>query len=126
MYRRIFKIDRTFRTQSLIVGIVVLAFWLAATVATVFNCIPVQYNWIGLVLEGRCFNFNVFWMVTGSVEVVIDTVVLALPVRMVLGLQVSRKQKASIVLVFLLGSLYVLPLPSPSDRPNPSINPQPN
>jgi hypothetical protein len=59
-------------------------------------------------LVEHCFNFNIFWMVTGAVEVVIDTVILALPVRMVLGLRVSSKQKASIVLIFLLGSLYVI------------------
>jgi hypothetical protein len=106
MYRRLFSVDASFRLHSLILGIVVFVFWVAASLATVFNCNPVKYNWIGLVLEEHCFNFNVFWMVTGSVEVVIDTVILALPVRLVLRLELSRKQKASIVFVFLLGSLY--------------------
>lgn len=42
----------------------------------------------------------------GAIEVVIDTVILALPVRMVLGLNLSRKRKISLVLIFLLGGLY--------------------
>lgn len=48
-------------------------------------------------------------MVTGAVEVLIDSIVLALPIRMVMGLQLSRKRKLSIVFVFLLGGLYVYP-----------------
>ena len=40
MYRRIFWVDCSFRLQSLLVGIVVVMFWLATTVATLTNCIP--------------------------------------------------------------------------------------
>lgn len=118
MYRRIFSIDASFRLQSLVVGMVVLAFWIATTIATIFNCHPIEQNWVGLVLVEHCFNFNIFWMVTGAVEVAIDTAILTLPVRMVLGLRVSNKQKASIVLIFLLGSLYVL-TPSGSSLTHP-------
>ena len=105
MYRRIFSIDASFRRQSLMVGIVVVAFWLANTIASVANCIPLQYSWISLSDPRYCFNYNVFWMATGVIEVVIDTTILALPVRMVLGLQLSLKRKISIVLIFLLGGL---------------------
>ena len=106
LYRRIFAINPTFRLQSLLVGVVVLVFWVAATLGTLLNCRPFKYRWTGLLPEQYCFNLNIFWMVMGSVEVVIDTIILALPVRMVLGLQLSRKRKASLVLVFLLGGLY--------------------
>ena len=44
-------------------------------------------------------------MATGIAEILIDTLLLALPVRMVLGLQLSRKSKASVVFIFLLGGL---------------------
>ena len=108
MYRRIFSIDASFRRQSFAVGGVVVAFWLTATVATLTNCRPLKYNWIGLQPEEYCFNYNIFWMVTGALEVVIEIVILALPMRMVLGLQLSRKRKLSILFVFLLGALYVL------------------
>ena len=105
MYRRLFAVDPSFRLQSLLLGAVVSAFWLAATIATLFNCRPLKYNWIGLAKEEYCFNYNVFWMVTGAVEVVIDTIILALPVRMVLALRLSRKSKASVIFIFLFGGL---------------------
>lgn len=105
MYRRIFHIDTSFRRQSLLVGLVVVAFWLAATVAALANCHPFKYNWLSLQPEKYCFNYNLFWMITGAVEILIDTVILALPVRMVLGLQLSRQRKASIMFIFFLGGL---------------------
>ena len=105
MYRRIFSIDKPFRLQSLLVLIIVFAFWLACTIATLTNCRPLEYSWIGLSLEEFCFNYNIFWMVTGAVEVVIDTTILALPVRMILGLQLSVRRKLSIIFIFLLGGL---------------------
>ena len=105
MYRRIFSVDPSFRLQSLLIGIVVSIFWLATTIATLTNCIPLKYSWIGLSDPAHCFNYNIFWMVTGALEVVIDTMILALPVRIVLGLQLSRKRRVALLLIFLLGGL---------------------
>jgi hypothetical protein len=113
MYRRIFSVDRSFRLQSLLLLSIVSAFWVAVTVANLLNCRPLKYSWIGLSWEQYCFNYNIFWMVTGAVEVVIDTTILALPVRTVLQLHLSQKQKVSILLVFLLGGLYDSPFLSP-------------
>lgn len=111
MYRRIFFIDTSFRLKSLLLLGVVFAFWLAVTIATLLNCRPLKYSWIGLSWEQYCFNYNIFWMVTGVVEVIIDIVILALPVRIVLQLQLSQKRRFSIMLVFLLGGLYDLSFP---------------
>lgn len=108
MYRRIFSVDSSFRLHSLLLGIVVVAFWFAATVATIFYCRPFGYSWMGLELNKHCFDYNAFWMATGIIEVVIDVTILALPVRMVLKLQLTRKQRALITFIFLLGSLQVL------------------
>lgn len=105
MYRRIFAVDPSFRLRSLLLDVVVFAFWLAATIATLLNCRPLRYSWIGLSMEEYCFNYNIFWMATGAAEVAIDTAILALPVRMVLGLQLSRKSKVYVVFIFLLGGL---------------------
>ena len=105
LYRRIFSINDAFRTQSTLVLLIVFLFWLAATIATLLNCRPLKYSWIGLSEKEYCINYNIFWMVTGATEIVIDTIILALPVRMVLSLQLSLKRKVSVVLVFLLGGL---------------------
>lgn len=123
MYRRIFSVDPPFRLQSLLIGIVVALFWLVTTIATVVNCIPLEYSWISLSDPAHCFNYNIFWMVTGALEVVIDTFILALPVRMVLGLQLSNKRKILLLFIFLLGGLYVFPPSSPFSRTDSWLTP---
>lgn len=105
MYRRIFSVDPSFRLQSLILLGVVSAFWVATTVTTLLNCQPVKYNWLSLSSDRYCINYNIFWMASGIVEVVIDALILALPVRMVSRLQMSRRRRFLLLLVFLLGGL---------------------
>lgn len=110
MYHRLFYIDDTFRRQSMAVGIAVLAFWLAGTITLLYSYRPLPYKCgvLSMNVNEDCFNMNMFWMVLGAAEVVIDTLTLALPVRVVLGMDLSRKRKFSVVCVFLLGGLWVL------------------
>lgn len=106
MYHRIFSVSRSFKHLLYTASFMVLGWWIGCTVATLANCIPLKYSWINALADPRyCFNFNIFWMAAGAVEVVIDVVVLSLPVRVVLGLQLSRRKKITVAVIFLLGGL---------------------
>jgi len=74
-------------------------------ISTIVSCIPINRLWIGPEAGGYCFNFGIFWMAIGSVEIVIDTVILVMPVGMVAKLWMSRQQKILVTGIFLLGSL---------------------
>lgn len=104
MYRRIFPIDEFF-LQSQIVGALVIVWWLVGTVLTIVSCLPFRRFWTGPIAGGYCFDFNIYWMSMGAVELVIDSLLLVLPVRMVLGLQLSRQQKILVVGIFTIGGL---------------------
>ncbi|KAF2236875.1 hypothetical protein EV356DRAFT_530764 [Viridothelium virens] len=109
MYNRIFSVNRQFRIQLYLASFMVLGWWVGCTVATLTNCIPLRYSWINALADPRyCFNFNIYWMAAGAVEVVIDIVILSLPVRVVLGLQLSRRNKATVAMIFLLGGFVVV------------------
>jgi hypothetical protein len=108
MYRRIFVVD-SFRQQSLVLGVIVVLWWLSGTVATAVYCVPLQQFWIGPSAGGYCWNYNIFWMVMGVIEVIIDTTILLLPVRRVCPLQLTLQTKILVIGVFLLGGLYVAP-----------------
>lgn len=104
MYRRVFSVD-SFRYHSLLVGCLVLFWWFVGTLLTLVSCIPISRLWVGPTVGGYCFNFGIFWMSMGSVELVIDTLILVLPVSMVVKLWMSRQQKILITGIFLLGGL---------------------
>lgn len=103
LYRRIFSVP-SFKRASLLVGLLVVLWWTAATVADIFSCMPVQLLW-DLSLEGRCFDFNIFWFSMGVLETIIDIIILVLPIKMVLALQLSKRNKIVLSGIFLLGGL---------------------
>ncbi|KAM3076677.1 hypothetical protein ACMFMG_007482 [Clarireedia jacksonii] len=102
MYRRIFTVSLG-RAYPVLMSIIVM-WWLSGTVATIVSCIPVSRLWIGPSAGGYCFNFNIFWMAMGVVEILVDSCILILPVRIVLGLHMSNDHKIMVSGIFLLGS----------------------
>ena len=104
MYRRIFSVP-SFRLQSRFLDAAVIVWWLAGTIATIVSCLPVERLWIGPSTGGYCFNFNMYWMAMGAIELVIDSVILILPVRMILKLQLSQRNRILLIGIFLLGGL---------------------
>lgn len=106
LYNRIFSADKTFRYQLVIVSFLVIAWRIGCNVACLTNCIPLEWTWLNALDNPRyCFNFNVFWMVSGICEVVLDILILTLPIRITISLQMSVQKKASVACMFFLGGL---------------------
>ena len=107
MYHRIFKIDRTFHVQLVIVSFLVVSWWISCTIASLTTCIPLELLWFNPNIPDpqHCFNFNIFWMISGICEMVIHIAVLALPVRVTLSLHLSIRKKVSVACIFLLSGL---------------------
>ncbi|KAI9641747.1 hypothetical protein NHQ30_009603 [Ciborinia camelliae] len=106
MYRRIFSTSlvRSFWTlMSLVVS-----WWLVGTIATCISCVPASRFWVGPPAGGWCFNFNIYWMVMGLIEIVVDIGILVLPIGVVVGLQMPNSQKVLVGGIFLLGSFVVV------------------
>ncbi|KAI1412527.1 hypothetical protein F5Y13DRAFT_199776 [Hypoxylon sp. FL1857] len=108
MYRRLFSISTLFRRQVVVVALLVVGFWIGCTVADLLNCIPLEWTWRNSLDDPRyCFNYNIFWLASGIVEAAIDILIIAMPVRVVLGLQLDRGKKIAVVAVFLLGIFVI-------------------
>ena len=106
MYNRIFSVNLSFKYSMYGVGLLVIAWWIGCTVATLTNCIPLSYAWTSsLANPVNCFNYNVFWMAAGVCEILIDLIILALPVRVVLTLQLTGRKRTTVICIFLLGGL---------------------
>lgn len=106
LYDRIFSASQSFHRQIQVAILAVSCYWVATTIACVFNCWPLRYSWVtNASPEPYCFNFNVFWCATGVIEAVLDVCIILLPVRMVMKLNMGRRQRLSLVVVFSLGAL---------------------
>lgn len=84
---------------------VISALWfVAAQVTNLVTCIPIDSFWHRL-KPGKCINFNLFSLIIGIFDILIDVTILILPIRAVLSLQLPTKTKAMVSGIFLLGGL---------------------
>ena len=70
-----------------------------------FSCKPIAFWWDGTIEKGTCFNLQAIWYTISGFQLATDLAVLALPIPVLVKLQLPRKQKITLVLVFLLGGL---------------------
>ena len=104
LYWRIFGKDETVRGWIKIVGIIVTATHFSLFWSFIFQCTPVSFFW-DQDQPGSCFMQDDFYMSGGSLNILGDVMVLALPTRSIWKLKASKSQKLAVTFLFLLGSL---------------------
>lgn len=77
---------------------------LAMLFASIFSCQPIHKFW-DLTAPGHCINLEAFWFSFSAFNIVTDIAVLILPIPVLVGLQLPKRQKISLIFVFALGSL---------------------
>lgn len=106
MYTRIFYIRDGFHKQVFVASAIVVAWWIGCTVASLLTCRPLSFIWSTVSgFPDHCFSFNLFWMASGVCEILLDIMILALPVRAVMSIELSPRRKFSVLGIFLLGGL---------------------
>ena len=80
--------------------------WISTSLAAIFSCHPVYFFW-DKTGDGDCFDLYAFALVGAGLTLATDVLILALPLRMVWKLHISKKKKAALSAIFLLGGLYV-------------------
>ncbi|KAK4171733.1 hypothetical protein QBC36DRAFT_89212 [Triangularia setosa] len=109
MYRRIFRRDSAFNIQLMVVGALASLWCLSGILASVFNCVPVEKAWALPINDERyCYNYNIFWLAAGILEVVFDVMILALPMTSLRKLKMPLANKLSAGGIFFLGGFVVV------------------
>lgn len=101
-FRSIFSI-RKFKIWADIVLVMVGAWTISFFFSNLFTCYPIT----ALVEEfygNKCIDALPMWLASCITDFIIDFIILALPIPMVLKLQVHWHQKLAIQLIFLLGT----------------------
>lgn len=76
------------------------AFW--GIFAGTFMCTPMEALWDPSV-SGRCLDGRTYWLSVAGTDIGLDFIILVLPLPAILSLHLPRKQKLSLILVFLVG-----------------------
>lgn len=109
MYYRIFAVSTAFRYQLFLSVALVIGWWVGCTIATLTNCIPLEWSWNNSLADPRyCFNYNIFWMASGACEIFLDVLILTLPISVVVRMRLSARRKVTVSIIFLLGGFTIV------------------
>lgn len=103
LYRRIFT-TQSFRRSTAIVGLFVLAYWTTSTFGGILQCIPIQASY-RKELAGKRINFTAFVLSLELVNFLLDVVIILLPCKELQSLQLPRRRKIELSIIFVLGGL---------------------
>lgn len=106
LYIRIFTVSRFRLICYTLIGIV-LAFGISCWVSTAFNCVPITYMWQGWDGQhsGVCMDTSKQAFALAGVNMSLDILIFILPIPQLLALQMSRKRKIGVILMFTVGLL---------------------
>lgn len=104
MIYRIFNVSsHRFRRTCHAVQAFIFVSGVAYIIGTFFQCTPVRAFWNKSIEHKWCFNQKPWWISYAALQILLDFVLLALPVRQVLKLQMSRLERFGLILVFCTG-----------------------
>lgn len=111
MYARIFP-TRFFRVGATILGVITVTWWLAIFIVSIWSCSPIAYQWDKMLIlkypDAHCVDGAQFYIGNSVPNIITDVLILALPIREVMRLQVSTSQRVAVGGMFALGGLVVI------------------
>lgn len=105
-YLKVFP-NEGFRRICWVTASICLVLFPAFSIFTVFYCTPVSYTWEGWTgeVEGHCLSFNLFAWIQTSINIALDTFILVLPLPLVWRLNMGRRKRVLLMLMFSVGVL---------------------
>jgi hypothetical protein len=77
----------------------------AFILVTIFQCAPIQFVWDKNIKGGKCLNYNAVAWSNAAINILLDLIIIVLPIRETLSLQLNLKQKVRLVVMFCVGGL---------------------
>lgn len=97
-----FKVATTQKVCKIVLAIIaVYGVW--TIFGSIFMCVPVKAFWMDG--EGKCMDRLAIWFSNAALNITTDIVIFAIPIPLIRSLQISRKQKIALIIVFAVGGL---------------------
>jgi hypothetical protein len=104
LFLRIFP-NRKFRIAcSAMIGFLICVALMWALLLT-FQCQPVSTNWNINIPHSKCHNVQIYAYIGAGSSMCEDIIIMVLPIRFIIQLQVSTRKKIGVLLIFSLGIL---------------------
>lgn len=97
--------DRTLRRLALIMIGVVSCQAGGNVLAAIFQCTPVAAAYDQTITDKKCININAFYLANAAVNIFTDLLTYTLPIKLIINLQMPRRQKIGLAGILCLGLL---------------------
>ncbi|KAI1739689.1 hypothetical protein F4680DRAFT_448686 [Xylaria scruposa] len=108
LYLRIFGNVKWLRRTCYALLALMALYYTGATMATIFQCIPVAAAFDKNVAKLKCISIIPFWYMNAVLSIATDIIILLIPMPLIYALQMSRPRKAALIIVFALGTFVVI------------------
>ncbi len=71
----------------------------------VFTCVPVALFWDPTIQDGTCVNKSALWFTNAGINILTDFSLLIIPIFMLRGFPLPKRQKIGLMVVLALGGL---------------------
>lgn len=96
--------DRFLLRMSYVMMGVITAQATSFVLVAAFQCNPISMAWTGTG-PGKCVNIDVFYLCNAALNIFTDLLTYTLPIRVIMRLQMPRKQKIALGFILCLGLL---------------------
>lgn len=105
-FLRIFPV-RQLQISIYITMAVCIGYGTAFFFATLFQCWPIPYSWEQWhgEYEGTCNDFHMQGWIHAGINIALDLIVLLLPLKQLYALDLSKRKRVSVIMMFLVGIL---------------------
>lgn len=102
MYGSIFP-QRKFHYCLWAVAAFMTCWAISCAFVAIFQCTPIAFGWDPSIVGGTCVNYGALVLVAGICNIITDFVVLAMPIPLVLKLNLSTQRKRMVIFTFAMG-----------------------
>ncbi|KAK7994355.1 hypothetical protein PG991_015943 [Apiospora marii] len=95
----------SFRLVVIALIVIVSAYALAYQVVSIFSCKPMKAAWDITITDSTCVDKEAVYMGLSVSNILMDVIILLIPVHVVYPLQMSKRQKTSLLMLFATGGL---------------------
>lgn len=105
LYLRLFAVNKMFRYCTWSIMFLVTGYLSANLLTQIFGCSPRSKYWVPET-PGHCINYTKAGLAYGSFNIASDLLIFILPLPLVWRLELSRREKAGISVIFMSGAMY--------------------
>lgn len=98
--------DRIYRIAIKYTATCFLLYAVVYALTSIFSCRPIYASWdLKALASASCINKEGFFLTASIANVCMDIVILVMPLRIVIPLQVPTRQKLSLLILFATGGV---------------------